>query len=1219
MEFKSAVWSNLPLEMWDQIISHLSIEDLVNYCLVNKTWNLICTPYLYNTIYLEDLTDDYIPFICLSPHQLGRFVKRIKFMEGSYDLEELYERLTMLIDYCPNVEVFESDDENMSYGWWKTFLRIMQEGHIWTKLQRIPDTIRESDNLELYYQCVREVRSSLTNLQLLGPRSTPVRIENVAELRLFPCLTRLNIFPRIGYATKQDYELALRYASQVAELDIDWHDFGLTQTELDTLEALQNIPQTVEAYPSMKKVSINGCFSFDAIYMPQISYFLQKFPCLQELQVTIHSSAVFDIQSIEHMTRIPFIILKVRYISALLQLLNSLIKFQHPRTIQLEYTPEFHYLRQIVVQLTMTSDGIHCNITGEYEDDFSSSVSSVILNILGPQLHRLIIEHPCHFWSFFNLGIYGDCCPNLKSLQISYIEVDHYLPITNKCHIHLTELKLNKANLSDGVLTEISNFLPNLQKLVMHECHFPNETNLPVTLIMDMPNTRFDKVLELDLISLNFFTAERRLIQTSATSQLKDTRLGIEGNDWLRKIVLKEPAVTAMGGLPLRLKESIEKELKHFKTNGITPIFVFPGLSILRKDKPFSKEDTRPNHRATGWEFYEKGKVDLAMSNWASSGGVHPADLLNSVFHILHENGIEFVRAPYSAWAQLAYMYNHPRQLVNAVCGGSELLMWDVDKMITSIDFEKGNYHWISKKTVLQDLVVSDEQFLDICILAGFEYCPSFPPLNTSVVSFTFKGVHDLIKQHKTGFNAVQAYSDNPIISKTQYIDLFCRTRCAVKYHLILTDEGEIKPLNIEHAPNDIHEFIGYRLPDELYYYLMRGLIGPQCINSLVSGVLIENAPLDNGESAEYHHFLHQLLSIRTQTLSFLTQPLHQFYKTRKVATYFWFEPAVEQIMYHQPTEGATRIDVTPLNTVYEKTNSWNVTKCLIDSELKSQKTTHIDLKFCIRTLENESNATKTITKPHPEQPLEDKNEIIANVLWKTLEIRDFITSSKHLLTPWGKALNTAFKGDQVPRPMQEALLTALELIRFEVLSNKTYSKTYTKPLGNESEQKNIILLSRIFSLLPIQLKSAQWSGPLNRDLLVFNSFVKALNRSYRNLSEMITLSFFLNGLVRKERDDYFGINDSLPYMADVNVALGLVCKHYLERIVEGQPPSEALAHTEKAFPTCSSIQADLDIGFQFWKKLVESMELLHRMNTISLETWTMFTDANEWLRTKRL
>ncbi|MBM6387600.1 MAG: hypothetical protein JSY10_27070 [Paenibacillus sp.] len=34
--------------------------------------------------------------------------------------------------------------------------------------------------------------------------------------------------------------------------------------------------------------------------------------------------------------------------------------------------------------------------------------------------------------------------------------------------------------------------------------------------------------------------------------------------------------------------------------------------------------------------------------------------------------------------------------------------------------------------------------------------------------------------------------------------------------------------MNVENAPNDIHEFIGYRLPDEIYYYLMRGLIGPQ-------------------------------------------------------------------------------------------------------------------------------------------------------------------------------------------------------------------------------------------------------------------------------------------------------------------------------------------------------------------------------------------------------
>lgn len=214
-----------------------------------------------------------------------------------------------------------------------------------------------------------------------------------------------------------------------------------------------------------------------------------------------------------------------------------------------------------------------------------------------------------------------------------------------------------------------------------------------------------------------------------------------------------------------------------------------------------------------------------------------------------------------------------------------------------------------------------------------------------------------------------------------------------------------------------------------------------QSVNSLVSGVLIESAPLDNGESIEYHNFLTQLLNIRTQTLSLLTQPLHPFYKTRKVSSYFWFEPTEEQIMHHQPTpEGH---NATALNTIYEKTSSWNVTKEFIDQELKRQNVDKIDIKFCINSVQHESTANKTISQN--DHTLIEKNEIVANVLWKTLEIRDFLTSSKHIYTPWGQALFTGLKSSKT----QEALLTALELIRFEVLTNNEYSKTYSNPLGD--------------------------------------------------------------------------------------------------------------------------------------------------------------------------
>lgn len=80
---------------------------------------------------------------------------------------------------------------------------------------------------------------------------------------------------------------------------------------------------------------------------------------------------------------------------------------------------------------------------------------------------------------------------------------------------------------------------------------------------------------------------------------------------------------------------------------------MFSGLSIIRKDKPFSTEDSRPSHRAAGWDFYDRGKVDLALSNWASSSGINSAELLNTVIHILNKNNVEFIRAPYSAWAQV--------------------------------------------------------------------------------------------------------------------------------------------------------------------------------------------------------------------------------------------------------------------------------------------------------------------------------------------------------------------------------------------------------------------------------------------------------------------------------------------------------------------------------------------------------------------------------------
>lgn len=106
---------------------------------------------------------------------------------------------------------------------------------------------------------------------------------------------------------------------------------------------------------------------------------------------------------------------------------------------------------------------------------------------------------------------------------------------------------------------------------------------------------------------------------------------------------------------------------------------------------------------------------------------------------------------------------------------------------------------------------------------------------------------------------------------------------------------------------------------------------------------MIENAPLDNGDTTEYRNFLLGLLGIRTQTLSLLTQPLHQFYQSRKIASHFYFDPTTEHIMHHHPNYNPTSNGSSPsknatlLNTVFESTRSWHVTQEVLDAEKKNQ------------------------------------------------------------------------------------------------------------------------------------------------------------------------------------------------------------------------------------------------------------------------------------------
>jgi hypothetical protein len=69
---------------------------------------------------------------------------------------------------------------------------------------------------------------------------------------------------------------------------------------------------------------------------------------------------------------------------------------------------------------------------------------------------------------------------------------------------------------------------------------------------------------------------------------------------------------------------------------------------------------------------------------------------------------------------------------------------------------------------------------------------------------------------------------------------------------IVLELGGVASLLHREAVPAEMHDVVGPRLPDELYYLISQGTINVQLLNNLVSGVLLESPPLVDSQEYRY-------------------------------------------------------------------------------------------------------------------------------------------------------------------------------------------------------------------------------------------------------------------------------------------------------------------------------------------------------------------------------
>ena len=305
---------------------------------------------------------------------------------------------------------------------------------------------------------------------------------------------------------------------------------------------------------------------------------------------------------------------------------------------------------------------------------------------------------------------------------------------------------------------------------------------------------------------------------------------------------------------------------------------------------------------------------------------------------------------------KLIYLQRHQKAYVHAIYGPNDTLLYPgLDKLITSVNLTspEPTFTFTSKKAILNDLGVSEDHFLDIGILVGFDYAQPFPPIGHEQA---LKTTVDLVKYYKSGHAAVSVYADHPVVKSIQYSNTYTRTRSMIKYSLILSVESTVRPLplalqvpspNPPHGgnhqshqpptaniPTDLHEIFTHRLPDDIYSYLSRGLLIPQPLEWLASAQIIEHPPLDNGEIYEYRRFVKEVIteaqtSPRATALALVRSVAHHFWADRKVAGVFWFDAAASSMKSYTSPQMAQ---------LAERVAGWHVPYAIIEEELREQK-----------------------------------------------------------------------------------------------------------------------------------------------------------------------------------------------------------------------------------------------------------------------------------------
>lgn len=338
--------------------------------------------------------------------------------------------------------------------------------------------------------------------------------------------------------------------------------------------------------------------------------------------------------------------------------------------------------------------------------------------------------------------------------------------------------------------------------------------------------------------SLQTYLANQGLVQSSPLTLLKKKRIGVDAVFWLRTLSnLKDPLAAAVGGLPASVLGVLDKNLAQLEKLNISTLFVFEGMQprshmLFSSQLHFQMDDA--------WKLAIKGDLLAAQHRFAQATSRINSDFVFVVSHYLQTRNCDTFQAPYFSASQLAYFAQEGA--IDAVVGPPALLLFGLPRVIIGIHPNENKFDWIELSQLLTTWNITEEQFVDACLLAGTEYCLTFPYLNLSrfhgaTHRFSFGTAIEFIKQAPL-IGYMQHFPNEEM--RLDHVDGYCVCKTLIKYPLALHFDGQLKPIARKSqkalkreggegtacdevaVPDDFQKIVGLPLPNSVLLLMSR-------------------------------------------------------------------------------------------------------------------------------------------------------------------------------------------------------------------------------------------------------------------------------------------------------------------------------------------------------------------------------------------------------------